>query len=135
MKKILWLSRHKPLPAQIAELERIFGHVTVTMDPKPFSSAEEIMARFRAEGYDEMVVVAPLSVIVRLTEMGIRPLWAEMKQIPSPSPDLSREVEVNGRWYRFERFRRIEKVQIIFSEFLLPWGDIMRGLNQWVIKD
>jgi hypothetical protein len=119
MKKILWLSRHRPLPAQIAELERIFGHVTVTMDPQPFSSAEEIMARFRAGGYDEMVVVAPLSVIARLIEMGIKPLWAEMKQIPSPSPDPSREVEANGRWYRFERFRRIAKVQIVFDD--LPY--------------
>jgi hypothetical protein len=116
MMKILWLSRHRPLPAQIAELERLFGHAEVTIDPKPFSSAEEIVARFRAGGYDEIVVVAPLSVIARLTEMGIRPLWAEMKQIPSPSPDPSREVEANGRWYRFERFRRIVNVQIVFDD-------------------
>jgi hypothetical protein len=114
--KILWLSRHKPLPAQIAELERLFGNVMVTIDPKPFSSAEEIVARFRAGGYDEMVVVAPLSVIAHLTEMGIQPLWAEMKQIPAPSHDYTREVEANGRWYRFERFRRIKEVQIIFSD-------------------
>jgi hypothetical protein len=116
MKKILWLSRHKPLPAQIAELERIFGHITVITDPKPFSSAEEIVARFRTGGYDEMVVVAPLSVIARLTEMGIKPLWAEMRQIPSPGLDPSREVEANGRWYRFERFRRISRVQIVFED-------------------
>jgi hypothetical protein len=119
MMKILWLSRHKPLPAQIAELERLFGRVAVTIDPKPFSSAEEIMARFRAGGYDEMVVVAPLSVIARLTEMGIKPLWAEMKQISGPGPDPSREVEANGRWYRFERFRRIVNVQIVFDD--LPY--------------
>jgi hypothetical protein len=116
MKKILWLSRHRPLPAQIAELERLFGHVAVTIDPQPFSSAEEIVARFRAGGYDEMVVVAPLSVIARLTEMGIKPLWAEMKQISGPGLDPSREVEANGRWYRFERFRRIAKVQIVFDD-------------------
>jgi hypothetical protein len=114
--KILWLSRHNPLPAQVAELERLFGNVEVAIDPKPFSSAEEIMARFRAGGYDEIVVVAPLSVIAKLTEMGMKPLWAEMKQISSHFPDPTREVEVNGRWYRFERFRRIAKVQIVFDD-------------------
>jgi hypothetical protein len=114
--KILWLSRHNPLPAQIAELERLFGNVEVAIDPRPFSSAEEILARFQDGGYDEMVVVAPLSVIAKLTEMGIKPLYAEMEHIPSPSHDPAREVKSNGRWYRFKKFKRIEKVQIVFAD-------------------
>jgi hypothetical protein len=114
--RILWLSRHKPLPAQRAELERIFKHVTVEIDPQTFASAEEIAERLSTGGYDEIVVVAPLSVIAKLTEFGIKPLWAEMKQISSPSLDPYREVRTNGRWYRFERFRRIEKVEIVFSD-------------------
>ena len=57
MKKILWMSQHEPLPSQISALKRIFGEVEVVKDPKPFSSAEDIVGRFRSGGYDDIVVV------------------------------------------------------------------------------
>jgi hypothetical protein len=38
-----------------------------------------------------------------------------MKQISRPSNNES-EVEAGGRWFKFERFRRIEKVEIVFSD-------------------
>lgn len=112
MKRILWLSRHKPLPSQIRELKRLFGEVEVVQDPNPFSSAEEIKKRFEEGGYDDLVVVAPLSVIQRLTQLGIKPLWAEMRQVPVEEA----EVVATGRGYRFERFRRIRAVKIEFEE-------------------
>jgi len=112
MKKILWVSRHDILPSQRAELNRLFGEVEVRKDPRPFSSAEEIKERFQKGGYDEIVVVAPLSVIARLTELEIRPLWAEMEQCdPSEA-----EVEAAGRWYRFRGFKRIKGIRIEFEE-------------------
>jgi len=111
MKKILWLSRHKPLKSQIAELQRIFGEVEVKQDIKPFDSAEEIVKRFAKGGYDEMVVVAPLSVIARLTELGIKPLYAQMQQVPAEEA----EVEVTGRYYKFVGFKRIKAVKVEYE--------------------
>ena len=111
MKKIYWVSRHEPLPSQLRELERLFGKVEILQDPRPFSSAEEIITRFQQSGADDMLVVAPLSVIAALVQRGIRPLWAEMKQVPPENA----EVEVQGRHYRFACFKRIKDINIEFD--------------------
>lgn len=116
-KRILWVSRHRPLEAQLAELRRLFGGDTeVTIDPQPFDDAADIARR--ARGYDEVVVVAPLSVIARLVEMGVRPLWAEMAQLADrpASVDPTRHVCTAGRWYEFRRFRRILRVLVEYEE-------------------
>ena len=110
--KIVWFSRHDPLPSQVAELRRLFGEVEISQDPNPFASAEDIVARFRAIGGDEMVVVAPLSVFGRLCDLGIRPLWAEMERVPIEEA----EVVASGRSYRFVRFRRVKRLALEFEE-------------------
>lgn len=112
MKKILWMSQHRPLPSQISALKQIFGEIEVVQDPRPFSSAEDIVGRFRKGGYDDIVVVAPLSVIAKLVEFGVKPLWAQMDQVP---PDQA-EVSAKGRGYRFNRFRRIKELNLVFEE-------------------
>lgn len=112
-KGIYWVSRHDPLPAQIEELCRLFGPNTrVIPDPKPFSSALEIVDRFRASGAAEMVVVAPLSVLARICETGVKPLWAQMELVGSLSNPKS-ETIVNGRVYRFKEFRRVVRVEVV----------------------
>jgi len=110
-KKLYWVSRHEPLATQREALKRL-GFDEVVMDPQPFSSAEEIRTRFEESGCDDILVVAPLSVVQRLTELGIHPLWAEMEVVPEGMG----EVKVNGRAYRFVRFRRIKAVEIIYEE-------------------
>ena len=111
--KILWLSRHPALPRQMEELQRLFGEVEVLQDSKPFSSAEEISERFRNGMFNDIVVVAPLSVIAHLVDLGIKPLWAEMDQV---SLDQA-EVRVKDRGYRFNRFRRVIALKLEFEEF------------------
>ncbi|KKS93536.1 MAG: hypothetical protein UV70_C0009G0014 [Parcubacteria group bacterium GW2011_GWA2_43_13] len=113
MKKLLWLSRHNPLPKQIAELQRIFGEVDVRQDVNEFSNAEEIYRRYRSGGYDDIVVVAPLSVIARLIDLGIKPLWAQMDQV---SDRKNADVVAKNRFYRFHHFRRIKAVVMEFEE-------------------
>ena len=114
MKKILWLSQHRPIEIQIAALKEMFGADTqITQDPKPFSSAEEIARRYKSGGYDEMVIVAPLSVIAKLTELGIRPLWCQMDQLTS---DRGADISYRGRHYKFNRFRHIKSVRIEFED-------------------
>ena len=105
MKRVLWVSRHTPLPLEIAELKRLFGEdASVATDVSPFISAEDIVERFRRGGYDEMVVVAPMSVIGRIVDEGVLPLWAEMKRVQRRE---DRDLEYNGRWYKFMGFKRV----------------------------
>jgi hypothetical protein len=113
MIRILWLSRHKPLGSQRKELERLFGEILLFQDSKPFSSAGEVLKRFKEGGFDEIVTVAPLSVIAHLTEQGIKPLWAEMQQVPNNG---SAEVVTKDRYYRFVCFKRIKSIKIEFEE-------------------
>jgi len=113
LKKIIWFSRHPALPSQVAELKRLFGNdVKIIADPNPFDSAEDIVSRFRAAGGDEMVVVAPLSVLGRLCDLGVKPLWAEMEQVPVEKA----EVVAAGRGYRFVRFRRVKRLVLEFED-------------------
>lgn len=112
-KKIYWLSRHDPLPSQIRELQRLYGDdVEIVVDPNPFSNADDIITRFRDSGADELLVVAPLSVIAILVQKGIKPLWAEMEVV---APEKA-EVEVSGRYYRFVKFRRIVNITVEYEE-------------------
>lgn len=106
--KIIWFSRHEPIPKQIAELKRLFGEeVEVVQDPNPFSGADDVVRRFRESGADEMVIVAPLTVIDQITKRGIQPLYAEMRLVEN---EPYYDVNVNGRKFVFERFTRIKRV-------------------------
>lgn len=113
MKKILWLSQHQPLPQQLVELKRLFGDVEVHQDVSPFQSAEGIKWRFDQGGFDEIAVVVPLSVLAKLCELGLRPLWSEMRQVQS-----RREADFGyrGRFYRFIRIRRVKAVKLEFED-------------------
>ena len=121
--RILWLSRHMPLEAQVRELRKRFGEDTViTQDEKPFSSAEEIVERMKKGGFEEIVTVAPLSVIAKLTELGVRPLWAEMQDVrflEDKNFNPESDVKLPGppeRHFRFIGFRRIKRVGMEFEE-------------------
>lgn len=116
--KILWMSRHAPLTSQEAELARLFGaEVRVEQDPRPFSSAEDIAVRYRDGGYDDLVVVAPLSVLARLVDLGLKPLWAEMTQVGRAEAEVTTPRR-DGRthYYRFDRFRRVKALRLEFEE-------------------
>ena len=112
--KVVWFSRHRPLPSQLRELRRLFGEdVEVIPDANPFASADDVVARFRQSGATEIVVVAPLSVLAKLTERGLRPLWAEMESV---RPEEA-ELRGAGRYYRFRRFRRVRSVTVDYEDF------------------
>lgn len=114
MKKIIWFSRHEPIQKQIDELKRIFGDIEVIQDPKPFSNADDIVDRFRKNNGDEMVVVAPMTVIDQLLKRGIKPLYAEMELVQGDDFD----VEANGRQFKFVKFTRITDIIIKKEELI-----------------
>lgn len=115
---ILWLSRHRPSPRQLAELKRLFPGCLVKEDRRTFVNADTIVERFHKSGAAEMVVVAPLSFVRELVRRGLHPIWAEMRQIARGSPNA--DSYYNGRSYRFIKFRRIRKVTVELEEISPP---------------
>ena len=114
--RIYWMSRHDPLSAQLVELERLAGQsVEIIRDDQVVGSGDELVERYRRSGCDDLVVVAPLSVIALATQRGVRPLWAEMRvvdQLTNPA----RQVRAAGRVYEFVRFRRIAAVELRYDD-------------------
>jgi hypothetical protein len=113
--KILWLSRHSPLSCQMDELRSIFGPDTVlSTDIRPFGDAHDIVRRYRSSGAEEMVVVAPLSVLDALCREGIFPLRADMRALPEApyQEDPTRHVHAAGRWYAHVQFVRVVEMTL-----------------------
>ncbi|SRR6056297_1038419 len=114
MKKILWVSRHSMHGIQIYALRRMFGSdVKVIEDKRPFDSVETIVKRFKEGGFDDVIVVAPLSVLARMVDLGLKPLWSEAEITTPEKADWS----VRDRHYRFVRFRRVKKLVLEFEDF------------------
>lgn len=101
-------------PVQLGALRRLYGaDVEVVVDPRPFDNAETVVRRFREGGYDDLIIVAPLSVIARIVDLGIRPLWAEAVVVTDRS---KADWETSGRLYRFVRLRRIRRLALEFED-------------------
>jgi hypothetical protein len=134
-KRIVWFSRNEPLPSQIAELKRLYGEdCEVLKDQKPLSSAEDVVRRFRMNEGDEMVTVAPMSVIKEICKLGVEPLWAEMEQITDPwnrddvemitglhksNDHIVSQIQRGGaaiRGLKFLRYRKIKDILMVWNE-------------------
>ena len=115
MKKVLWMSRHKPHQSQIKALQELYGlNVLIEQERRPFDDARQIAQRYRQGAYDDMVIVAPLSVIAVLSKEGIKMLWSEVVE-----ENRASKIEfygARGQGFRFIRFRRIKRVAIEFED-------------------
>jgi len=113
MKRIYWVSRHNPHSSQVEALSKLFFcNVSIFRHDKPFRDAEEIIERFKDGNFDDLVVVAPLSVLDRLCQLGVKPLWAKCEVcLPADS-----QWGTFGRLYKFIEFRRIEKLELQTSD-------------------
>ena len=120
MKKIIWYSQHEPLSNQIAELKRLFGEVEIDHQGRQMDDVNKIINYFRQSGAIEIVVVAPLSVIGKICESGIKPLWAEMAEVDPSDADLVIQKRRGGRLvdvgYKFIRFRRVIRLNLEFGD-------------------
>ena len=98
-KRLLWVSRHRIRPAQRQALQKFFhDDVEIVSDERPFDDAEQIARRFRDGGFDDVILVAPLTVTQKLIEFGIQPIHSEgWKQ---------------GRRYHFSGFKRVTGVTV-----------------------
>ncbi len=102
------MSRHEPHWRQMEALRKMFGEDTlVELEPRPFDNARAIARRYRDGKFDDIVVVAPLSVIQALCNEGLRMLWSESEEESEPSMVDFRGG--GGQGLRFLRFRRIKR--------------------------
>ncbi len=116
MKNILWISAHAPLAIQIKELERLFGKIQIDQrqqDPEKdrgYMSAAQIVAEFKNGHYDEMVIVAPLSVIEKIIELGVKPLKARVEPLPTKAGS---DFEWRGRYFKFLGIERVLRIEVV----------------------
>lgn len=113
---MLWISKHVPVDSQRRELARLFGPVDIRTDLNPFRDAGDLAARIRQSGAREVVVVAPLSVLRKLLEFGIRPLSAEMSQVPEAQAEVTVTGHAGMRHYKFVRFKRLTGIEMSYEE-------------------
>ena len=110
VKRVLWISRHPPLPKELEALEKAFGKVQVFQYAGRVKDAEHAVSLIKQYEADEVVTILPLSVIMRLCELGLHPLWPECVQVRSGDYDFVDEG--SGRKYRFVRFVRVKGVEL-----------------------
>ena len=116
--RICWYSQHDPLIPQVEDLKRLYGDFVLEKDPNPFQTVSEAVKRIRASGADEVVVVAPLSVLSVFCRQGIKPLRADMEEVTEvhedESPYYGRELTHHrGRIYRHKRFVRVMELKLV----------------------
>jgi hypothetical protein len=92
----------------------MYGDTIIELEARPFDDARLIARRFREGRFDDMVIVAPLSVIQVLCNEGIRMLWS--KAVEENDQARVEFCGARGRGYRFVRFRRIKRVALEFED-------------------
>jgi len=133
--KVLWVSRHEPLPAQIEELRRKLGDVEIVRINRSISGVEEVVEIARKEGARFIVPVLPLSMIARLAEYqkdGFTVLFARMTAVATTRDmeEAKRIVAEKPKWrntasyadgvvrvFEFQGFERLVRVELITE----PW--------------
>ncbi|MDP2656611.1 MAG: hypothetical protein Q8P11_03565 [bacterium] len=107
-KRICWVSQHSMNGVQMGALKRMFGEdVKVFEDHRVWNSAETIVRRIREGGYNDCIVVAPYSVLARLCDLGLRPLYSEAETVTDPKLC---DWRVKDRMYRFLGFKRVKRM-------------------------
>ena len=142
MVKILWISRHEPLPAQEQELKEIFGEVEIIRYKFTVRDVDHVLALKKALKADELVCVLPLSILRQLCERGVHPLMAVMEAIHICENDPCPQFDPNTDWidpgskrhYRFQKFERLLKIEIV-TEPINPLQDLEDEYRHAVMED
>lgn len=135
MKIVLWVSRHQPLPAQLAALREKLGEVEIVkIEHAP--NAEFVIERAKQLGAKVIVPVLPLSFIARLVEEarreGFTVLYARMEPIAlvKTMEEAAKLVAAKPGWrsittyadgtvrvFEFKAFEKIVEVKLVTE----PW--------------
>lgn len=124
--RILWISRHPPLPKQLEELRRVFGEFELIQYAGFVKDAKHVVELMRMYRADEVVTIIPLTMIYHLVnEEKVYPIFPKMESLPNDSADYDYVDPGSGRKYRFAKFVRIRGFEID-EEDLEPAGSQMK---------
>jgi len=135
--KVLWLSRHKPLPAQMQYLRNKLGDFELIFYWKPLSTAQDAVNLAKEYGADYIVPVLPLSFIMHLVQESKKHrftvLRADMENVhncdsencPEYNPETdtimeSRDLNTGQlirRHFRFRGFKVLKDIKIIEEDW------------------
>jgi len=132
--KILWLSKHPPLEAQISFLEQKLGNISLIITKGPFSTVDSVLKLVKTYKPQYVLPVLPLSFVVRLLEeshkRGFKILWSQMELLhidSSPTcPQFNKKTDVlvetrdlntKKKFWRHFRFKEILVLKQIKFEF------------------
>ncbi len=97
-------------------LQKIFG-VDVKIDhqtgDKSYINAQSLVQYIKDNKYDEVVMVAPLSVMTKVIELGIKPIKADVVEVKS-GEDFT--FEYNKRFYKFIKFVRVIRLELVTED-------------------
>ena len=128
--RVLWVSRHPPLPKQIEALESKLGEIDIIQLKGVIPNAEYVINEANRYGAKYIVPVLPLSFIARLCDLArknsITVLWSQMKLLHNNCPgegcpefnDKTDTIVSPGRHYRFEKFYVIKGVKLELEEWI-----------------
>lgn len=118
MKKILWLSKHRPLDSQREELKALYGQdCQIVIDQEPFRSVEDIIDRIEKAKADDIVLMAPLTMCRKLLELGIQPLYAEMRRtLLSRAEVVKHRRDGSSPGYEFVKFLRLTNIEVNYED-------------------
>jgi hypothetical protein len=129
---VLWVSRHPPLPAQIAELERKFNSIVIYQMSGVIPNAEVIIEVAKKLNANIIVPVLPLSMIARLAELSKQNKFtvviakmnsiattrdpSEVQRLVAEKPEArTMATYADGviRVLEFERFEKLVEVKLV----------------------
>jgi hypothetical protein len=116
MKKILWFSRHKPMEFQVPILRKVFGEDMVLeqrVGNDAYMSAEKIVQFMKDNHFNEIIMVAPLSVMAKVIELGVKPIKADVTEVKDVRDST---FTFSGRHYKFNKFVRVMRLELVTED-------------------
>ena len=130
--KILWLSKHEPLPKQLDMLKQKIGDYLLIKQSGWYNDVSDLFVFVNRLGVEYIIPVLPLSMIARLVNLAnkhnITVLWSQMIEVNkgygTPPTDIDRYCQTiltmrNGMWkvVEFDKFFVIKGVNLVLEDF------------------
>lgn len=97
-------------------LQKIFGDdmvLTERTGDGSYMSAENIVQFMRSNHFDEIVMVAPLSVMAKVIELKVYPIKADVIEIKDAKEAT---FSFSGRHYKFIKFVRVMRLELVTED-------------------
>lgn len=131
--RVVWASRHKPLPAELHEIKRLFPNAELIYLHAKIPNAEWLLEFTTKVGASAVVAILPLSFLYRFVELANRhnitvviPKMKELyrgyslqeaKKLVEEAPDrrVVQQYDASGEVavYEFERFERVVRIDVV----------------------